>query len=557
MAKTRLPDQNNIVKKQASTNNVAGHLFDIPGLTLENVLEDLPLGILIIDNDHSVRYANREFINASGTPSPEAIKKKCYDLFPSEHCHTHHCPLNKIKSGAASVYSHAVIKNAGGDNTPYAISTFPLVDSAKKTIGTMICFKEDCQALEIENREKLVAERTEQLQKAIIKSNAEVKKRKDAEKKASREKQALQELLDATPAGIYLVDRKARLKYTNKAGIQSIGKPLEEILGKTAYENHPEREHSQDAKLADLRVIKTGVPERTIFTNYEPLHERWFTLDRYPFRDSKGNISGVIIVEVEITDRINIENQLKKLLEQEQSLKAELKEQSDQRIEFTRALVHELKTPLTPLLVSSDYLADNLTEEPYLSFARNIQLGANNLSKRINELLDIARGEVGILKVERKHLYPRAFLKKIYTYMLPEAERNGLNFNLVLNKKLPLIFIDAGRIQQVLLNLLNNAFKFTRRNGTVSLKAEVQNNNVVFEVEDTGCGISQETQKSLFKPYSRQKNGGEALGGLGLGLFLSKMLVELHGGKIWVESTKGKGSRFFFSMPIESQDNNK
>ena len=507
-------------------------------------------------------FVSSRWLEITGYSRKDLSEMSFLDLIPDDLKPMATEKYKNIKSKKVKpVLTESTIMNKKGCLVPIEYTAATTTFQGKKAV--IACIKDISRKKQLEkevsdhnNRlETLVAERTNQLQQAINKSDIEAKKRKAAEKRASQDKKALQELLDATPAGIYLVDRQGQLVYTNKAGVKSIGKPIEEILGKTAYENHPERENARSATLADFRVMKTGIPERSIFTNYEPLHERWFTLDRYPYRDSKGNILGVIIVEVEITDRINIENRLKKLLKQEQALQAELKEQSEQRIEFTRALVHELKTPLTPLLVSSDYLAENLTEEPYISFARNIQLGANNLSKRISELLDIARGEVGILKLERKYLYPRAFLKKIYSFMLPEAERNGLHFNLSINGKLPMVFVDAGRIQQVLLNLLNNSFKFTRRNGTVNLKAEAQNSNIVFEIEDTGCGISQEAQRTLFRPYNRQKNMGDALGGLGLGLFLSKMLVELHGGKIWLESTRGKGSRFFFSIPTDNQGN--
>jgi CheY-like chemotaxis protein/anti-sigma regulatory factor (Ser/Thr protein kinase) len=194
-------------------------------------------------------------------------------------------------------------------------------------------------------------------------------------------------------------------------------------------------------------------------------------------------------------------------------------------------LVHELKTPLTPLIVSSDFLVASLHEEPSLSFARNIQLGAANLSKRILELLDMARGEVGVLKLRRKKVAPVALIRNTFDYVLPEANHSQLEMKLDIPEHLPAIMADAGRIQQVLLNLLNNAFKFTRRGGEVVLKASTEANNVIFEVQDTGCGIDGKDQKYLFKPYSKKKPQKDNLGGLGLGLTLSKMLVELHEGK--------------------------
>jgi signal transduction histidine kinase len=233
----------------------------------------------------------------------------------------------------------------------------------------------------------------------------------------------------------------------------------------------------------------------------------------------------------EVEHRKAAENEVKALYHTERKLRRDLQLTTTKRMEFTRTLVHELKTPLTPLIVSSDFLVESLHEEPSLSFAKNIQLGAANLSKRILELLDMARGEVGVLKLSRKKVDSVELLRNTFDYVLPEANHSQLEMKLDIPEHLPAIMADAGRIQQVLLNLLNNAFKFTRRGGEVVLKASTEANNVIFEVQDTGCGIDGKDQKYLFKPYSKKKPQKDNLGGLGLGLTLSKMLVELHEGK--------------------------
>jgi signal transduction histidine kinase len=115
---------------------------------------------------------------------------------------------------------------------------------------------------------------------------------------------------------------------------------------------------------------------------------------------------------------------------------------------------------------------------------------------------------------------------------------------------LPAVWGDEDRLRQVILNLLINATKFTPEGGTIKLKARPRNGFVLVEVQDTGRGISESEQKKLFQPYHQQLGDLEHLSGLGLGLSLCKMLVEMHGGKIWSESEVGKGSAFSFTVPL-------
>ena len=256
-------------------------------------------------------------------------------------------------------------------------------------------------------------------------------------------------------------------------------------------------------------------------------------------------------VEQELAERKIADSKLNELYQREKDLRQELELEMNKRIEFTRALVHELKTPLTPLLTASDYLATTLKEEPLLSFAKNVNLGAHNLNRRIDELLDLARGEVGMLELKSEIIDPLQMVKDLASYMAPDAAKNEQSFIVELPASLSNIWADEDRLRQVILNLLSNAFKFTRKKGKIILRAVEKNGNLIVEVQDTGCGISINEQKWLFQPYHRLKSDRERLGGLGLGLSLSKMLVELHGGKIWAKSEEDKGSTFSFSIPLK------
>jgi signal transduction histidine kinase len=253
---------------------------------------------------------------------------------------------------------------------------------------------------------------------------------------------------------------------------------------------------------------------------------------------------------MDITELERAEAKLQEAYEKEKKLRQDIEAEAERKILFTRALVHELKTPLTPVLASSELLVSELKEEPYLSLAQNIHRGATNLNRRIDELLDLARVEIGMLEVNPKAVDANQLLPAIADDMKAMVTSNGQSLVIIIPPSLSPVWADEERLRQIVLNLLINASKFTPEGGRITLRAKEEDSNLVVEVEDTGPGIPQEEQKQLFQPYHRQIPDREHLSGLGLGLALCKYLVELHGGKIWVQSEIGKGSTFGFSIPL-------
>lgn len=258
------------------------------------------------------------------------------------------------------------------------------------------------------------------------------------------------------------------------------------------------------------------------------------------------------LLQGEITERKRAEEKLQELYWLEQRLRQELEEQMRQRVEFTRALVHELKTPLTPMRAASELLIAECREEPWLSLAEKINRGTLNLNRRIDELLDLAKGEIGMLELKCRLVDPLQLLYEVADYVTPETDKKEHSFVLDLPRSLPALWCDQDRLRQVVLNLLNNAFKFTPEGGRITLRAGQKDGSLRVEIQDTGRGISRDQKKQLFKPYHQLANGKEHFGGLGLGLALCKTLVELHGGQIWVESQINKGSSFIFTIPLKT-----
>ncbi len=260
-------------------------------------------------------------------------------------------------------------------------------------------------------------------------------------------------------------------------------------------------------------------------------------------------VAGIVVNYRDVSERRNAQKKLQELYEQEKALRQQLEAEMNRRVDFTRALAHELKTPLTPMVISSQVLESHAVEEPLLSLAKNISRGAQNLNSRIDELLDMAKGEIGMLQLHDERLDMAQLLREALDDVSPVAASRSLSLESDLpDGPLPLRG-DRGRLRQIVLNLLNNAVKFTPEGGVVTLQARLQGESLLVEVKDTGPGLPKAGRSHLFEPYQRL-DGGDKLSGLGLGLYLCKMLVELHGGRIWAKSRPGKGSAFGFSIPL-------
>ncbi len=238
----------------------------------------------------------------------------------------------------------------------------------------------------------------------------------------------------------------------------------------------------------------------------------------------------------------------------EHGVRRELEEQLDKQLLFNRAIVHELKTPLTAILVSSEALMRE-AGSTQIRPANNIYNSAIILNSRINELLDVAKGEIGMLKLNPSFIDIRDMVEEVHQQVSLNINKRKQSLKMEVSPAIPVFWGDAERLQQVLFNLIDNALKFNRKQGKIILRIYSENPLLFFEVQDEGTGISAEDQKYIFQPYNRARKGADNLSGLGLGLYLSKMLVELHGGRVYIRSEEGKGSTIGFSIPLKTDEN--
>lgn len=274
----------------------------------------------------------------------------------------------------------------------------------------------------------------------------------------------------------------------------------------------------------------------------------WLRESFQPKYDDDGTFVPYFTGKLEnITVWKEAEDHLQKSYEKELQLRVALEKEAQKRIYFTWALVHELRTPLTPIILASDALHSVAVDNKLKSLVNNINNGASELNTRISELLDLARGEVGILKFVHESFDFNAVIREISEFFMPEIRLHEQKFSVKLESGLPEVSGDRGRIKQVVSNLLENAIKYSGNGSEINIQTALAGQEFLFTISDSGPGIPEDKLENIFDPY---RCGNELHpSGLGLGLALSKMIIEKHSGKIWVSSVKNSGCSFSFTLP--------
>ncbi|RKY04658.1 hypothetical protein DRP77_03275, partial [Candidatus Poribacteria bacterium] len=232
---------------------------------------------------------------------------------------------------------------------------------------------------------------------------------------------------------------------------------------------------------------------------------------------------------------------------------AKLREANRVKSEFLATMSHELRTPLNAIIGFAELLLDGLCgelNEDQREAVSDIYESGKHLLAVINDILDLSKAEAGKMELHPQEFDLKEVLEEVRSVMEEMIRGKGLTYVERIPEDLPPIYADKVRIKQIMYNLLSNAVKFTPKGGRISVSVEHNDLEFTISVEDTGIGIREEDIPKLFEPfvqlnfsYSREH------GGTGLGLALVKKLVEMHGGRIWVESEYGKGSRFSFTIP--------
>lgn len=389
--------------------------------------------------------------------------------------------------------------------------------------------------------------RIDGLPRYYISQAQNITERKAAEEALGREQALLRAQLEASMAGIVMTGKDGSILNYNQR-FQDMFQVPEEVLASGAA--HALFDYSaqlvKDPEAFQERVtLLLRHPEEVRQDEFDLRDGRVIERHTAPVLAPSGEMLGTIWNLLDVTPRKRMERTLMEQFQQ-------LKELDELKSQFVNAVTHELRTPLTSIRGYAEFLEDGIggpLSEQQLEFVSAIQHSSLRLQNLVDDLLDFARMEAGTFKLRYSQANLCTKIHDITHSLRPQADEA----HLALSVECPPIeiWMDPQRIGQVLTNLLFNAIKFTPEGGGIAVRASVDGDFARCEVIDTGIGIGHEDQQKLFQRFSQldMSNTREA-GGTGLGLSISKTLVEAHGGQIGVESEPGKGSTFWFTLPL-------
>jgi two-component system, sensor histidine kinase and response regulator len=370
-----------------------------------------------------------------------------------------------------------------------------------------------------------------------------------AEDTLLEERRLLRKLIDTMPDYIYVKDSASRFLLANQgvAGLTGVGSP-EELLGKTDFDFFP-KEIAQSFFADEQEVIRSGVP---LLNREEPNidargNRKWNLTSKVPLLDREGRPIGIMGIGRDITARKRAEEETRKA--------REIAEQANRaKSEFLANMSHEIRTPLNGIVGMTELALDTDLSSEQREYLETLKISADSLLEVISDVLDFSKVEAGKLDLLESDFALRDQLEETMKTLALRAAEKGLELLCEVSPGVPeYIRSDPARLRQVVINLVGNAIKFTHR-GEVSLivapgGTDGKDRILHFTVADTGIGIPADKQKSIFDPFMQADSSTTRnYGGTGLGLTISSRLVEMMGGRIWVDSEIGRGSKFHFTL---------
>ena len=393
-----------------------------------------------------------------------------------------------------------------------------------------------------------VQARTEELQ-------SEVKERMRAEESLSEERKVLRALIDNVPDFMYVKDADCRFLLANLAVARQMGaKTPEELLGKSDFDFYPPQlaatfyEDEQNVIRSGQAVVnreEKGVDSRG--------NESEIMTTQVPLRDKNGRVTGLVGIGHDITH-------LKKVQEEMKVAREAAEAASRAKSEFLANMSHEIRTPLNGVMGMTDLaLETDLTPEQR-EYLETVKMSGDSLLTVINDILDFSKIEAGKIDLEAIDFNLRNDLETTLRTLALRADEKGLELMCEVAPEVPeIVRGDSNRLRQILMNLVGNAIKFTDH-GEIAVKVQVEPKEGLdslchFTVSDSGIGIPEDKRELIFMPFSQADSSTtRKYGGTGLGLTISTRLVQMMGGKIWVESEVGRGSQFHFTTRLGAAD---
>ena len=360
-----------------------------------------------------------------------------------------------------------------------------------------------------------------------------------------------------THNSVIITDAGGRIEWVNDAFTQLTGYRLDEVAGQTpgSFMQGPDTDPAEVARIRQL--VRMGHSFKSEIINYAKSgHRYWLAIDAQALHGADGELTNFIAIESDVTARKEAEQALR-------DAKATAEAANRAKSEFVANMSHEIRTPMNGVIGMTELLLDTGLGETQLRYAKNIRNSADSLLNIINDILDFSKIEAGKMELDPVDFDVRELVEEVAEMAAGPAHAKGLELACRIDESVPAaVRGDAGRLRQVLTNLVGNAVKFTER-GEVLIEVRPTAGaarqarpagdacRLEFSITDTGIGITAEAKARLFSAFTQADSSTtRRFGGTGLGLVISRQLVNLMGGSIDVESTPGRGSRFRFTADL-------
>ena len=375
----------------------------------------------------------------------------------------------------------------------------------------------------------------------------------------------LAQLIDTANAPIFGVDNEGNVNEWNLKVQEITGFAKDEVMGQNLVNIHIKKEYRSSFK----KVLDDALQGRETSNNEVPLFGKdgkrvmvlWNATTR---RNFQGDITGVLGVGQDITELDEYRKDLQRKVEEQtnkvtksldiaRETNIRLQEANRHKSQFLSSMSHELRTPLNSILGFSDLLMGQhfgKLNDKQSGYVNQIESSGKHLLDLISDLLDVAKIDAGKMELTIEECLPEACFSSRLSMVEPQLKKKKIKIESVIDPSIKRIFCDIRKVKQIMVNLLSNAIKYSPEGGVIKVNVLKETDFVKIEVTDSGLGISKEYQETIFSEFLQvDRARDEALGGTGIGLALTRRLVELHGGDIGVQSEEGKGSVFWFTLP--------
>jgi len=373
--------------------------------------------------------------------------------------------------------------------------------------------------------------------------------RETALRETMEELRKLHNAVEHSSAVVVITDRSGNIEYVNPKFVEVTGYERDEVSGKTPR-ILKSGELPQEAYDALWATITSGEEWQGVFHNRKKNGELyWAAASISPLKDATGSITYFVGVQEDITAVKIFEQELK---DAKEAAEAANRAKSD----FLASMSHEIRTPMNAITGMAELLLEGPLDDEQRRYVTTLRNAGDNLLNIINDILDISKIEAGYLELHEAVFDIREIVEAVCDTIAIRVREKGLTLDCKIGANVPRWFSgDAGRLRQVLLNLVGNAVKFTEEGGiTITVEADGESGGnalLTFSISDTGIGIPQDKIPHIFEKFTQADSSTtRRYGGTGLGLTISRRLVELMGGHIWVTSIVGSGSTFSFTASL-------